>query len=194
MKANADHTKAHGDQLALVDAQDRSVYSFGVPRALTFDEAEAAAWSLACELFNAGIRRGDIILVQLPNIVEHVIADVALKLLGADAKLVPMHSGSDELGRIANAHSIKAYISTTDYRGESFTCSHQTAFHDGTLILAFGEAEPESAQLIGDTTADIEALDTCQAYVNKEKVCSMIAVDQAAFPIDLALQQFGTAS
>jgi len=181
--------RARGNKLALADAPDRNMHSFGSPKSLTFDEVEAAAWSLACELFNAGIRRDDVILVQLPNITEHVITKLALELLGASVKSVAMNENSEYLGTIAKTHPVTAYISTTDYHGESFTCSHQAAFPDGTLILAFGETEPESAQLIGETIADIEALDACQQYVRKERVNSTNAIDLAAFPIDLALHK-----
>ena len=184
-------SKHQGHHLALIDAPNRNAHSFALPKSLTFDEVEAAAWSLACELFNAGIRRGDKILVQLPSIAEHVLADVALKLLGATITQAPMHYSSEELGTLAQTSAVKAYISTTDYKGESFTCSHQAALPDGTLILAFGETEPESAQLIGVTTADIEALDACQNYIDKENAETAVALDQAPFPIDLALHHFG---
>lgn len=194
MKTNSSDTKTQGDQLALVDAPDRGAQSFGSPKSLTFNEVEAATWSLITEFFNAGIRPGDIVLVQLPNIMEHVITGIALKLLGATIKSVAMRCDSNELSKLAKTHSLKAYISTADFRGESFTCSHQAAFCDGTLILAFGDKEPESAQLIGEAIADIEALDSCQAYVNSRNFGSTEINACAPFPIDLAHHHYRTTS
>jgi len=192
MKAVSEQQNTQGNELALVDAPDRNNYSFGAPKSLTYNEVEAASWSLACELFDAGIRRGDVALVQLPNIAEHVVADIALKMLGATVEPIEMYCTGEVLGKIAGSHAVKAYISTTDYKGESFTCTHQAAFPDGTLIFAFGDEEPESAQLIGETSADIEALDSCQAYINKQIGGSKEATDCAAFPIDLAHQHFSS--
>lgn len=155
---------AAGDQPALSDTPDRPSHSFGDAKHLTFNELDAAAWSLACELFDAGIRREDIIVMQLPNIVEIVIAYLAIDRLGAVVSPVPVQYGRHELQHIAKTLEPKAYLSTASFKGESFTCAHQAAFPDGTLILAFGEEEPESAQLVGNLTADIEALDACQTY------------------------------
>ena len=153
-----------GDQEAVVDAPDRASHSFGEPKRLTFNELDADAWSLASELYDAGIRQGDIIVMQLPNIVEIIVAYLATERLGGVISPVPMQYGSFELSHIAKTLSPKAYLSTASYKGESFTCAHQAAFQDGTLIFAFGEEEPESAQLVGHGAANIEALAACQTY------------------------------
>ena len=158
--------QASGDNEALRDAPDRRAHSFGAPKCYSYNELDAAVWSLACELFDLGIRRDDIVVLQLPNIAEIIIAYLALDRLGAIVSPVPVQYGRYELGYIAKALTPKAYISTASFKNESFTCAHQASFSDDTLILAFGDQEPESAQLIGTATADIEALDTCQAYVS----------------------------
>jgi len=156
--------KTAGNQQALLDAPDRTSHSFGEPKCLTYNELDAAVWALACELYDAGIRRDDIIVMQMPNIVEIVIAYLAIDRLGAIISPVPMQYGSHELHNIAATLQPKAYISISHFKGERFTSSRQAAFSDETLILAFGDEQPESAQLIGNETADIEALATCQTY------------------------------
>jgi len=158
--------QASGNKEALCDTPDRSAHSFGAPKCYSYSELDAAVWSLACELFDLGIRRDDIVVLQLPNIAEIIIAYLALDRLGAVVSPVPIQYGRYELGYIAKTLAPKAYISTASFKGESFTCAHQASFSEDTLILAFGDQEPESAQLIGTVTADIEALDTCQAYVS----------------------------
>jgi len=160
-----DAVKNAGDREALIDAPDRASHSFGDPKRLTYSELDAAVWSLASELYDAGIRQGDIIVMQLPNIVEIAVAYLATERLGAIISPVPTQYGSFELAHIAKTLSPKAYLSTTCFKGESLTCTHQAAFSEGTLIFAFGDQEPESGQLVGNISANIEALAACQTYV-----------------------------
>ena len=159
-----DAVKNSGEREAIVDAPDRASHSFGEPKRLTYNELDAAVWSLASELYDAGIRRGDIVVMQLPNIVEIAVAYLAVERLGAIISPVPTQYGSFELAHIAKTLSPKAYLTTTNFKGQSFASSHQAAFSEGTLILAFGDKEPESAQLVGSVLADIEALTACQTY------------------------------
>lgn len=184
-----------GQRLAVTDTPDHTVFFSDGPRSLTYDELEAAVWSLACEFYDAGIRHTDSVIVQLPNIIELVITDLALNLLGAKITAVQMHLSGIELRDIALAHQPKAYISTADFGGERFTSTHQTAFPQGTLILAFGSEEPESGQLIGNVTADIEALDSCQTYVQEYNEHNLpISANSAQLPINLAIQTYSFAN
>jgi len=180
----AGYAHSQGNQQALVDAPNRAEHSFGQPKSLTFDELDAAVWYVVCELYDAGLRHGDKAVLQLPNITEHVIAALALSRLGITILPVAMHTDTKTLADIAKTSRPSAYISTANHKSKSFICAHQSVFADNTLILAFGETEPESAQLIGKSTADIEALDSCQTYVRKLALSSPAVADET-FPLDL---------
>lgn len=149
-------------------------------------ELDTAVWAIACDLYDAGIRKGDSIIIQLPNITEKVIAFMAAYLLGAGVKELAIDVGGEALQQAAKQSHIKAYITLACYKTERFVSKHQSAFPDNTLIFAFGDTEPESAQLIGNQFADIEALHACQAYVEGQNN-GMLPSDISSFPISFPL-------
>ncbi len=89
-----------GERIALVDPPDRSRFTFGEPKRLTFGEADAVVDRLAGAMFDAGVRKDGIVVIQLPNIVEIVIAFMACARLGAIASPVMMAYGERDLRRI----------------------------------------------------------------------------------------------
>jgi len=87
-------------QLALVDAPDRAAFAPGAARQLSFAETDTAVDQLAATLLQAGVRKDDIVVVQLPNIVEIVIAFLACARIGAIASPVMLAYGERDLRRI----------------------------------------------------------------------------------------------
>jgi non-ribosomal peptide synthetase component E (peptide arylation enzyme) len=179
---------------ALIDAPNRAACAFGEPKQLTFNELDSAVWVLACELYDAGIRKGDTVILQMPNIAEHVLAYLAIMRLGADTKVTSFQVSRDALGKLCEEIQPKAYISVAHFGGEAFVGRHQMAFPTETLILAFGDKQPESAQLIGTLRPDIEALDACQRYaarIPSPDFDQLLANCPADFPLNLAVENFG---
>ena len=91
---------ARPDQLALVDAPNRASFTYGVPLELTFREADVAVDRLAAAMLEAGVRRDSIVVVQLPNVVEIVLAFFACARLGAIVSPVMMAYRERDLRRI----------------------------------------------------------------------------------------------
>jgi cyclohexanecarboxylate-CoA ligase len=90
----------HGDRVALVDPPDRARFTCGEPKRLTFGEADAAVDRLAAAMFDAGVRKDGVVVIQLPNIVEIVVAFMACARLGAIASPAMMAYGERDLRRI----------------------------------------------------------------------------------------------
>ncbi|MBL4789350.1 MAG: AMP-binding protein [Kordiimonadaceae bacterium] len=157
--------KLANQNIAVIDPANRTSFSFGEARAFSYTALDTAVWALTCELYSAGIRRGDIVTVQMPNIIETISTFLAVQRLGAVLSPVPMHYGFKELEAVSKNVPVKAYISTDYYKGESTVSKYQAAFGSDVTIFAFGEKRPEAAQLIGQLAADIEALAACEAYV-----------------------------
>jgi acyl-coenzyme A synthetase/AMP-(fatty) acid ligase len=88
------------DQLALVDAPNRARFAPGEPQRLTFGEVGARVDRLAAVLYGAGVRKDTVVLVQLPNIVEIVIAFLAFARLGAIVSPVMLAYGERDMQRI----------------------------------------------------------------------------------------------
>jgi acyl-CoA synthetase (AMP-forming)/AMP-acid ligase II len=88
-------------QLALIDPPNRATFTFGKPLSLTFGELDAAVDALAAVMFDAGVRKDAIVVVQLPNIAEIVISFMAAARLGAIVSPVMMAYGERDLRRMA---------------------------------------------------------------------------------------------
>lgn len=71
-----------GPRLALADPPNRESLVGGQPRRLSFTALDAEVNRLAALLLAIGLRKDDVLAVQLPNIVESVIAFLACARLG----------------------------------------------------------------------------------------------------------------
>lgn len=66
----AAHARAHPDRVAVSDPPNRSAVMHGAPRELLYAALQAEAETLARKLSHLGVERGDVVVVQLPNVVE----------------------------------------------------------------------------------------------------------------------------
>src|SRR5262245_38755077 len=63
----------HGDEIALIDPPDRASFTHGVPKRLTYAQADRAVSAIAARLTDLGLKTDAIIALQLPNTVESVL-------------------------------------------------------------------------------------------------------------------------
>lgn len=80
----------HPDALALIDPPDRSVFTDGPVRRLTYAQAERAIDALAARLRSFGLPTDSVVAIQLPNTVESVIALLAVSRAGLIAAPLPL--------------------------------------------------------------------------------------------------------
>jgi acyl-CoA synthetase (AMP-forming)/AMP-acid ligase II len=92
--------RAYPGKTALVDAPNRAAFAFRQPQSLTFAQVNETVTRMAARLFTAGVRKDSMVLVQLPNISEIVIAFLACARLGAIVSPVMMAYGERDLTRI----------------------------------------------------------------------------------------------
>lgn len=78
----ARNAAANPGRLALVDPPNRAAFAAGEPRSLDYASVLAAAVRLARQLAACGIGRGDVVLAQLPNVAEAIVALLACARLG----------------------------------------------------------------------------------------------------------------
>jgi acyl-CoA synthetase len=96
----ADSVRANPQRLALCDPPNREAVVGGTPRRLSWLEVDRAVDSLAGTFASFGIRKDDVVLVQLPNCVELPIAYLACLRLGAIITPVPVQYREHELAHI----------------------------------------------------------------------------------------------
>lgn len=154
---------------ALVDAPNRSEFSFGTQRRLSYQQALDASHRLAAHLYSVGIRQGDRVLVQLPNIVELLLLYLAVSRLGAIISPVPMQYGRHELNEIIGVLKPRLLISLSCFKGENIARAHHASFP--TLpIMAFGPDVAGPIIALDDTTTSSTSAAELSAYTASIKI------------------------
>ncbi|MAL95430.1 MAG: 2,3-dihydroxybenzoate-AMP ligase [Haliea sp.] len=129
---------AHGDATALVD-QPNKVELTDLPcRRLTFNQLDALSDGLAAELLARGLRHGERLLVQLPNISELVLTYYAASKLGVVISPIPVQYGSHEIARFAGVLQPAAVLTLERFREERLASRARAAL-PATPVWALGE-------------------------------------------------------
>ncbi|MBX7553414.1 AMP-binding protein [Streptomyces sp. NPDC004232] len=103
----AEHARTYATRTALVHGDRR----------LTYRELNRRVDRVAAGLTLRGIRPGDRVIVQLPNVPEFVITVYALMRAGALPVFAPTSHRADEIGCLARLTEAAAYIGPTLHRG-----------------------------------------------------------------------------
>ncbi len=89
--------REYSDRISLVDPLNREAITDGAPRRITWTEASVEVDQLARALYRAGVRQGDVVGVQLPNILELALAYIAVAKIGAITSPFPIQYAGHEL-------------------------------------------------------------------------------------------------
>jgi acyl-CoA synthetase (AMP-forming)/AMP-acid ligase II len=127
---------------ALVDQFNRSDFTDGEAQRLTFRKLADAVERVGAALYAGGIRREDIVVVQLPNIAELPIMYLALARLGAIISPVPVQYGPFELGKARELLEPAAFVSLCNFKGRNYAQDHGSVFADACRLFAFGDEIP----------------------------------------------------
>jgi len=150
------------DVLALVDAPNRSALTFGTPRRLTWSEVDDEVTALAATLLAHGVRRDDVVGVQLPNIAELPLVFLALTRIGAIVSPFPVQYGRHEIVGMGKAAGLTAFITVERAVGRDLgTDALELPAHLETLRTVFllGADLDGTVRLdgtAGSTTADVD--------------------------------------
>ncbi len=101
----------HGGRMAVVDPPNSEALGAGPPRRLTFADLDRESNALARALSARGLRRGDALLVQLPNTHALVLLYAAASKLGAILSPLAVQYGRHEIAGFAETLAPRAYIS-----------------------------------------------------------------------------------
>ncbi len=131
------------NRLAIADQYNRQALTDGEAQSLTWSEVSAAVDTLAARCFDVGVGTDDIVVIQLPNIVELPLVYLALLKLGAIVSPVPMQYSTHELSMVCAKLPASAFITCTHFKGQKLCEAHADVFRAAeTPVLAFGENLP----------------------------------------------------
>ena len=155
------------DAMAIVDPPNRATFTSGEPIRYTYAEAQRATANLASALRDAGVEKDDIVMVQLPNIVELALVYLAASYVGAIVSPVPVQYRTYDLKRVMTLTEPKVYITTVnfgDFNYVEMAQKLQAEFPSLETIIAVGEELPEGVVSLSDilnreAAADIEVME-----------------------------------
>jgi len=149
------------DEIALIDAPNRQLFTDGAPRRLTFAQADRMVSAIAGRLSRMGLPIDTVVGIQLPNIVENVLTILGVLRAGMIAAPMPLlWRSADAIAAVARAGA-KALI----------TCNRVGNFEHGRLatriaadvfsiryVCGFGDDLPDGVVPLDDLFT-IEKLD-----------------------------------
>jgi len=100
--------------LAVADPPDRANFTTGEPRRWTYADLRRAAEAMAASFAAAGLTRGDLVMVQLPNVVELVTVYLAAARIGAVVSPLAVQYRTHELRQMLPRVQPKVFITTTN--------------------------------------------------------------------------------
>ncbi|GGE45849.1 hypothetical protein GCM10007276_23860 [Agaricicola taiwanensis] len=146
-----------GDQLALADAPDRSVFTDGPPRRLTWAELNAETEKFARCLAGFGLQGDSVVVLQLPNTVESIIAFLSIIRAGMIAAPVPLAWRRRELSwamqRTAAAAAVTVVRSGPVAHAGVVSRAAAENF-DMRFVCAFGEDVPDGVLALHEAMED----------------------------------------
>jgi acyl-CoA synthetase (AMP-forming)/AMP-acid ligase II len=134
------------DAEALVDPPNRGELMPGEPRRLTYRDLVTQIDNLAAALLAAGLRKDDVLMVQLPNTVEIVEVLLACARLGVICSPVPVQFRTHELSYVMPLLEPKAFVTCVEFEGHAhldMIRSLQPAFPGLSTIIAAGNHLPD---------------------------------------------------
>ncbi|WP_332773112.1 class I adenylate-forming enzyme family protein [Phenylobacterium sp.] len=136
---------------ALIDAPNRQALVGTAPRRLTYAQVDAQVDAMAQAFAGLGVGRGDVVAIQLPNLVEGVLALLACARMGAILSPVAMAYRGHELRQILPVIEPKLYLTVGDFHG----CDHADMLLDlkaqgatEAAIVRLGAGAPEGGHAL----------------------------------------------
>lgn len=163
---------AHPQRIAVVDPPNRSEIVGGEPLRWTYLELARRIELLTISFYARGVRPDDIVVVQLPNIVELPEVILALSKLGAIISPVPVQYGMLELSRINDLLDPKAYLSLRNFKGQDLASANSAAFK-GKMLLTVAS--------LNDSTD----LYNCDASPSLREECSVYLTSRCSSANDI---------
>ena len=149
----AEHATARPDRVALVDPANREAITDGPARRLTWGEVQTEVHRLARALYRCGVRKDDVVGVQLPNTVELAVIYLATASVGAIACSFPVQYARHELTQMGNLAGLAAFVTVTRANKSALADQAMTLRESiPTLhsVLAWGQAVPDGAVVLDD--------------------------------------------
>lgn len=172
------------DAEAVVDAPNRPDFAHGTPQRLSWSQLHDAVDRFCRLLLDAGVRRDERLLMQLPNCVEQYVVYLSCARLGIVITPVPVQYRENELDYIL-AHTQAAAVVTFARIGKAQTGHAAAAMFDAMkathpglrTILAWGDDVDAAFVDIGRHIAPAMSTEDRQELAQAERDAAVTAND-----------------
>lgn len=124
---------------------------------LTYRELEDEALRTAAALHSEGLRQGDIVVVQMPNVAELIVLYLAAARLGLIVSPLPVQYREKEIADVLDTVRPAAAIVIGRYRGHAHAAMWAEATDRTTLpLMVWGTGIPEGAVGLDALIADAD--------------------------------------
>ena len=147
---------ARGAHEALVDPPNRAALVGGEPRRLTFDQVDRQVDAMSAVFRSLGVGRDDIVVTQLPNVIEGVLAFLACARLGAILSPTAIAYRSHELRQTLPSVAPKVFLTAANFHGHNHAAMALDLKREGAMAA-------EVVCLGGEAPAGVHALDALMA-------------------------------
>jgi acyl-CoA synthetase (AMP-forming)/AMP-acid ligase II len=131
-------------RLAVVDAHNRPLLTGAPALRLSFAELDRLVSAFMLRFVDAGLKRDDILITQLPNVTEYVAVYIAALKLGIVLSPVPMQFRRGEFEKILPLTEARAILSLPQFKNADPSQDIlPVAQKQGAQLLLLGEKLPE---------------------------------------------------
>ncbi|MFO1427012.1 MAG: AMP-binding protein [Steroidobacteraceae bacterium] len=163
--------QARPSATAVVDPPNREALIGGEPLRLSFTALARRVEGYALRLLELGLRRGDILVTQLPNVAEYVATYLAAMRLGVVVSPVPMQFRAFELQQIIGLTRARAVLTVPQFKGAPFGAeARAAAAAGGALPLQLGAVDGSHAQEFLPTEVGVADAERLRARLRTEPV------------------------
>mgnify|MGYP000497499220 FL=1 len=121
-------------RLAVIDPSNRMDFTGGDALRLTYGQLDAASDAMALDLMDAGLRHGQRVMLQMPNVVELVVCYFALSKLGVIVSPLPVQYQAHEIMTLSRAFRTEWFIGLADFRGTNLASNGVAAVASDRII------------------------------------------------------------
>jgi acyl-CoA synthetase len=157
----ADRVAEFGDELAIVDPPNKADLVDLPARRLSWREVDEEVERLAAVLLAVGIGEGDVLAVQLPNIIELAVAYLAAWRVRAIVSPLPVQYRRHELVELGNIGEIAAFL-TADRIGKREVAAEVLDMRPDIpslrTVLHFGQSRLDGSVAVGAAMAEVDTV------------------------------------
>ena len=136
------------ERLAVADPPNRAALDGREPRRLDYRELSATVDATVLALASAGLRRDDVLVTQLPNVVEYVAVYLAAARLGVVLSPVPMQYRRGELEPILALTGARALLTVSRFK-DTEPARLAAALEPQLLVLVLDDEAPPGTKPLG---------------------------------------------